>query len=180
MQFILAQILGLLALSITVITIQFRSKKKILLFMCLSNAIIIIQYALLDATTGAVIGVVNTMRCVVFFLCESKNKNPSFFLLLFFESLTITAGLLTWNNIWDLLPIISTLIFTYGLWQNNIRILKISSAIMCIGWITYEIIIKAYVSAIKSFCEFIASIIAIYKLKQTDKTPSSEINLKSD
>lgn len=162
MQFILAQILGLFALLTSVIAIQFKRKGKILFFTCLVNTLTVVQFILLDALTGAIIGALNTIRCIVFFIYEAKTKNQSIIVLLIFEIFTITAGILTFNNIWDLLPILSTLLYTYGLWQNNITFLKISSAIMCIGWIIYDIIILAYVEAFRSFCEFISSIIAVF------------------
>lgn len=160
MQFILAQIFGLFALLMSVVVIQFKSKGKILFGICLLNSLTVVQFILLDALTGAVIGSLNTIRCIVFYVYEAKKKNQSILVLMIFEILTITAGILTFNNIWGLLPMISTLIYTYGLWQNNITFLKISSAIMCIGWIIYDIIILAYVDAFRSFCEFMASIVA--------------------
>ena len=63
MSFIIAQIIGFIVLGITVISIQFKTKEKILMCQIIANILVAIQYFLLNALTGGVIAVINVIRC---------------------------------------------------------------------------------------------------------------------
>lgn len=52
MPFIIAQICGVITLLITVISVHFKTKDKILLSQIVANTIVAIQYFLLNAITG--------------------------------------------------------------------------------------------------------------------------------
>lgn len=52
----------------------------------------------------------------VFYFYKKHDKNPSLMLLLLFEIIAIVSGIISWQNMWSFIPIIVTVIFTYGLW----------------------------------------------------------------
>lgn len=165
MSFILAQICGVIILVLTVISVQFKTKEKILIFQIIANIIVAIQYFLLNAMTGGVIAIINTIRCIIFYYYKKKDKKPSITFLVIFIVVAITSGILTWQNAFSIIPIISGILFTYGLWQDNVKITKICTAIVAGNSILYNIVVKAYVGAAQSFAEFISAIIAIIRYK---------------
>ena len=164
--FILAQILGGIVLILTVISVQQKTKEKILIFQIIANIVISIQYFLLDAVTGGVVSIINIIRCCIFYIYKKKNMKPSVTFLAIFILVAIASGIWTWQNIFSVIPIIAAIVFTYGLWQDNVKITKICTAITSGNWGIYNLIVKAYVGALQSLAEFTSSIIAIVREKK--------------
>ena len=163
--FFLAQILGGIVLILTVISVQQKTKEKILIFQIIANIVISIQYFLLDAVTGGVVSIINIIRCWIFYIYKKKNMKPSVAFLVIFILVAIASGIWTWQNIFSVIPIIAAIVFTYGLWQDNVKITKICTAITSGNWGIYNLIVKAYVGALQSLAEFTSSIIAIVREK---------------
>ncbi len=166
MLFILAQICGIIVLILTVISVQFKTKEKIVMGMVFANIVVTIQYFLLNAVTGAVVSIINVIRCIVFYYYKKKDKKPSLMILLIFEIIAIISGIMSWQNIWSVIPIIVTVIYTYGLWQDDVKVIRITTAVVGLGWAIYNVIVMAYVGAIQSISQFVSAMIALVKNKQ--------------
>lgn len=163
--FIVAQIIGGIVLILTVISVQFKTKEKILMCQIIANILIAVQYFLLNALTGGVVSVINVIRCVIFYFYKKKNMKPSIVFLVIFVIVAIISGILTWQNVFSIIPIIAAIIFTYGLWQDNITVTRVCTAITAGNWTIYNIIVKAYAGMVQSISELISSIIAIIRKK---------------
>lgn len=143
-----------------------KTKEKILIFQIVANIVISIQYFLLDAITGGVVSIINIIRCCIFYIYKKKNMKPSIVFLMVFILVAIISGILTWQNTFSVIPIIAAIVFTYGLWQDNVKITKICTAITSGNWGVYNMIVQAYVGAVQSLAEFISSIIAVVREKK--------------
>lgn len=176
LEFILAQICGFFVLIFMVISVWFNENKKIIFFSIIANTFAAAQYFLLWALTGAVISIINTIRCIVFYYYKKKNLKPSLVILILFETVAIVSGAITWQNWWSLIPIIITVVYTYGIWQDKTFIIKLSTGIAGAGWLVYNTVVKAYVGALQGFLQFMSSIIAIIK----DKIKKSKLKLQSN
>ena len=169
MLFILAQICGFIILILTVISVQFKTKEKIVMCFVFANVVAAVQYFLLSAFTGAVISVINAIRCIVFYYYKKKEMKPSLIILVIFELIAIISGIFTWQNIWSLIPIIVTVVYTYGLWQDNVTVIRITTGIAGFGWAIYNIIVMAYVGAVQEISQLGSSVIAIVRNKEKIK-----------
>lgn len=165
MRFVIAQICGIVVLLSMLIGVHFKTKEKILLSNVLANTAAIFQYLLLSALTGALVSLLNTIRCVVFYLIKKKDLKPSLIVLLVFEVITIITGIITWDGLSSILPIIGTFVYTYGLWQDNITIIRITSALVCICWLMYDATVGAIVDIIQKASQTISSIVALMRNK---------------
>lgn len=166
MLFILAQICGVIALIFTVASVQFKTKEKIVMCFVFANIAVAIQFFLLNAITGAIISIINTIRCIIFYYYKKKDKKPSLMILLIFEMVAVISGIISWQNIWSIIPIIVTVIYTYGLWQDDVKVIRITTAIVGLGWAIYDVIVMAYVGAIQEFSQFVSAIIALVRNKE--------------
>ena len=166
MQFILAQIFGTIALILTVISVQFKTKDKIVMCITLANVAIAIQFFLLNAVTGAIISILDTIRCIVFYIYEKKNLKPSLPILLTFEAIVIISGIISWQNGWSIIPVITSVVFTYGLWQDNITILRITTGMLGVAWGVYDFIVKAFAGLVLDISQLISAIISLYREKK--------------
>lgn len=169
MKFIIAQTFGIIALILTVISIQFKTKEKIVMCSVLANIVVAIQFFLLDAITGGVISIINAIRCIVFYIYKKKDLKPSIITLIIFEIVAIISGCISWQNIWSLIPILVTVLYTYGLWQDNVKVIRITTGIVGGGWAIYDLIVKAYVGALQETSQLISAIIAIYRNKNKEE-----------
>ena len=170
MLFILAQICGVIALLLTVISVQFKTKEKIVMCSVWANVVVAIQYFLLGALTGAVISIINTIRCLVFYFFKKKDMKPSLVILIFFEIVAVISGSISWQNMWSLIPIVVTVIYTYGLWQDNIKVIRITTGIVGFGWAVYNVVVGAYVGALQESSQLVSAIIALYRNRDKEKT----------
>ena len=166
--FILAQILGILAVVFNIVVVHFNSKEKILIYMAISNLVVAIQFFLLNAITGGIVSLINVIRCIVFYIYKKENKKPSLFVLIIFELIVVISGIFSWQNIWSILPIIATATYTYGIWQDDVLKIKYISAITGGEWALYDIIVRAYVGVIQGIIQVISSIIAIVRYKKIE------------
>ena len=166
MAFIIAQMCGIINLVITATFVQCKTKEKMLIFQIISNSIDILQYLLLNAITGGIIAIINTVRCMIFFYYKKKNKKPSIVFLMVFVAIAIISGIMTWQNIFSIIPIVATIAFTYGIWQDNVQVTRMSTVLAAGIWIVYNIVVCAYAGALQSMAGFISAIIAIMRDKK--------------
>lgn len=163
MLFLLAQICGLIALILTVISVQFKTKEKIVMCFIFANIVVAIQFFLLNAITGGIISIINAIRCIIFYYYKKKDKKPSLAILILFEIIAIVSGMMSWQNIWSILPIMVTIIYTYGLWQDNVTIIRVTTGIAGLGWAIYDLIVMAYVGAIQEFSQLVSAIVSLVR-----------------
>lgn len=180
MRFCIAQICGIIVLLSMLIGVHFKTKEKILLSSVLANIAAIFQYFLLSAMIGVLTSILNTVRCLVFYQYKKKDLQPSLLVLLIFEIITIVMGVLTWQDVFSVLPIIGTVIYTYGLWQDNVTIIRITSAVVGVSWLAYDVMVGAIVDFVQKSSQTISSIIALIRNKKISKTRKSCRNWKKD
>ena len=159
--FILAQCAGAVALILTIIGIQFGKKDKIILFYFFADVFLVIEFFLLGSIAGALMNLVSTLRCFIYYTYDKHKLKTPFATMIMFEIATIATGVIFWQNIWSLIIIIANLTYNYGTWQENVLILKITAFIQSSCWIIYDLISKAYVSMLQECFLVIATLIAI-------------------
>lgn len=161
--FFIAQIFGVFALLFWLCSVLQTKRSKILTFQNLANIFYASQYTLLGAFPATCMNLVSTLRGLVFYSNDKKNKTMSIWVLLVFIILIAVIGLFTYQNIYSLIPLIITALYSYSVWQKKLIIFRIIFIIGAIGWIIYNSIVGAYVSLIGNFFELTFGIIAFVK-----------------
>lgn len=83
--------------------------------------------------------------------------------MILFILLSIISSIITSTSIFDYILTIGTIIFTYALWQDNMRIMRAGSIVSVITYIVYNLIFKAYTAMILDGIDFFNLSIAICK-----------------
>jgi len=169
MEFIIAQIIGAMILLTLITKFQQRTKGKLLLFAIISNILTITQYVLLNASTGATLELVNTVRNMIFYQYEKQKRKHSIVLLVLLSIVIIFAGIVSWHSIFSIIPIIITVIYTYGLWQGKLLVTKVLAVIYSVGMVIYNIAVSAYMGALASTIVGVSIIISIVRYKDDKK-----------
>lgn len=162
MSFIAGNLVGVVAVILSIIGLQQNTDKKFLFFQIVINLLYTLQYFLLNATAGLSICLINTIRCIVFYFYK-KNKKNSIFIFLLFIVIYLFLGIYTLNKPFDIILMFGTVIYTYSLWQTKMEITRIGSLFSIISYIIYNIAVKAYSALILDFIDLISISVAIIR-----------------
>lgn len=158
-----AQIIGGIALLLTVYTWNRKSRSEILITQCISSVAYIIHYVLLGAFTGAIMNALVIGRNLTFDLKHKKDwaKHPG--LLLGFIFILCLGGALSWQGPVSILGTLGTIVGTYGMWQNNPWKMRLYIFIACVIWVPYTIVVHSYSGLVSQLVAMIAILIAKYR-----------------
>lgn len=159
--FWIAQACGIIGLVLCVIGLQFKKKDKVVLFYLFANIFITAEYFLLEAWVGGAINAVCIVRNIVFYFYSKKDKRSPVWVLVLIEAALVACGIVGWANWWSLIPIVVGAVYTYGNWQENVLVLKITAAISASGWLVYSAVVRAYVSVAQEVIILVSAIVAI-------------------
>lgn len=167
---ILAQVFGLLgALSMLLSSWQ-KTRKKALSFLVLDCIFYCLQYILLGAFSGALANIVGLIRTLVFRRKNDHKILQTKSVLYIIIVIYILTGILTYDGINSIFPIVTSILYSITLWQDDIRKIRIGNAVMIFGWFIYNITVGAYLGAVIEGILLISSLMAIIKLDIV-KTP---------
>ena len=159
---IAAQIFRLISACFTLISDKSTSKKKILEYNSVSNFFCAIQYFCLNAITGGICSLIPILRNIM--MQKSKKKLPIYMIIIFLAG-SFLCNLGNLGDIISYIPFSLVVIYTLGLYSENMYILKISIILTCILEIIYDVIFKAYVGIGVCVMDIFLVIISIKKIK---------------
>ena len=150
-----------------------KNRKNIILLNATSRVLYILQYILLGAFEGAVLDIAGILSSVL-----AQKKNTPFIkkhLKLFFIGVNIIIvimGLLIYENIFSLLPIIGVLFHTGAFWIDDEKTIRRVSFLGSPFWLIYNFVSGAYGSCVGDILSMISIGISIVrydiKKKNTD------------
>ena len=159
-EFIIAQLFGLFALIVLIISFNTKNKKRLLKYQIFSCLLYGLQYLFLKAYTGFLMNIVCMIRNYLFY--KSKKKIPIYYLIIII-SLIIILGIISYKDIFSLLPISAVILYTIALFKGNTKIIRIFELICCLLYLLYNIKVQAYIGVISTIIEFIGCTILFIK-----------------
>lgn len=157
--FWLAQIFGIVALIILIISFQKNSKNTLLKYQIFSSLFFAIQYLCLNAITGCLMNLMTLIRNIIY---KKFEKVPVIYLLLIITAMTVLS-IFSYNGFISLLPALAVILYSIALWQKNLTITRITEVISCSLFIVYNIKVLAITGLISTIIEMTFAIIAIYR-----------------
>lgn len=158
---IISQVLGFIAFIISLLAFHKNKKEKILGNMILSNIFDLIHYLLLGAYSGCITKLLAMFRNIfVIFKDKNKSLSSNIFLYIFILAYTL-SGILTFENVWSILPIVSAIIYAVAIWKGNEITLKKAACFGYFLWLIYNILvlsISGILSNIVSICSLLIAI----------------------
>ena len=158
--YIISQILVVIYYLVYATTFNLKDKTKILEIGILATIINAISYLLLGAYTGIAMCIVSIIRNIWF----NKSKNNISLITIFV--IMILLSIVSYQNIFSLLSIIATVIYTYALWQTSTKRYKLCGIIVNLLMIGYNISIKSIMGVIFMVIALISSVIGYIKDKE--------------
>ena len=172
MGFILAQILGGIALVLVCIGYFVRTKSTFLILQSVANFFYASAFFVVGAYVGAGLVIISLFRCLYIYIAEKKDFKYILHFLSIFVVLYIVFTIVFWNNIFDLFPLIASLLFTLGYMVKNLQVMRYILLIPNTIYVLYNILTTTYTSALLDFVEVVVILIAILKFHLDEKYQS--------
>lgn len=166
---IVAQILGIIAITLMFLSYQKKTKKDFLFLQIFMNVFFGAQYTILKAFSAVASNIISILKSGIFYKYEKEDKQIPFLDLIIFEVIIIISGILTYDGIYSLIPTFIAFLYTYGTWQKKLSTTYKIGVIAAILWTCYNLIVGAYISIISSVIEFIGSVSGLIKLSSDKK-----------
>ena len=170
----LATALGLLAVALFVLSYQIKSRKRLIAVNAASRILYVAQYLLLGAVEGALLDVVAFFASL---LCHKRDhkwiKRYTVFVILVSNAVIVGVGMISYQNLFSLLPILGVIFETLALWFRRERHIRVFSLAGAPFWLAYNLYSAAYGSAIGNVITLVSITVAIlrYDILKRERTP---------
>ena len=173
---IVAQIFGLIGIAVFLLCFQFKEMKTARKIKMAVDVIWAVHYFLLGGYPAFAINVICFFREIVFINNDKKFFSGKIWLYIFI-AFNLTSAVITWNNIFSLLPAITACIATYSFWQKNIKKARVLALTNNALMFTYDITMEniSYMGLVSETLAFCSVLIAI--IRHIGKKPKSKNDL---
>jgi len=163
------QVIGFLALAVSLISFQFKKHGQIMLCRTTSELIFALQYILMGEWSGAAMDGISVIRNTLYTRLVKKNRSTTP-VIIGFCIFVVIIGIVTFKGIISLLPIISKLLTTISYGMKKERLLRLITLPSCIFWIIYNVYVGSAAGALADSMTLISLLIAMYKfdIRKTD------------
>lgn len=148
-QYIISQIFTIISYIFLATTYYVKSRRNVLILNCVVQCLFMVAYVLLGAWSGLAMSIVALIRNLFFIVDEKKNgqrdkiNKKDIIILVVIYIICIVSAIFTYEGVLSLLPVLSTIIYTFGVCQKNIKIYKLLGIPIEILWVVYNIYIKS-------------------------------------
>ncbi len=169
MIYIVAQIIGFIAFTVSLIAYHRKEKKNILSNMLLSNILNLIHYLLLGAFSGCITKLLAIVRDYFIIFKEKHSKFSNKVYLMLFILLYIIAAVFTYNGILSILPLVAAIIYIIFIWNGNEVIIKKTAFFCNFLWLIYNVFVLSIAGIISNIISLLSNLIAIINTKKVSQ-----------
>ena len=162
----IGQIIGLIAVTISVFSYQAKTKNKILFLQVVSNSLNIVHYLLIQGYSGFYIKIVAVIRDS-FLIEKEKHKklNSKLFLYLFIIAYLLIA-IFTYDRLTSIFVLFAVLVYTIIIWDGNEKSVRVAAVITCMLWLAYNVSVRSYPNMLSNAITLISAFIALIRRKE--------------
>lgn len=148
-QYIISQIFTIISYIFLGATYYAKNRKNVLILNCIEHCSYMMAYILLDAWSGLAMSMVALIRNILFIADEKKNgqgkktSKADINILIITYMICILLAIITYEEFLSLLPVISTMLYTFAVCQKDIKVYKLLGIPIEILWVAYNIYIKS-------------------------------------
>ena len=172
---IIPQMIDSAAVVLFLLSYQLKSRKNIIICNVSSRILYILQYLLLGAISGAALDVLGSVASVIAERKSSpfvKRHIRAVFFAVNFTIITVGIGIAVINkSLLDLFPVAGVLLHTGAFWLTDERAIRRISLIGSPFWLVYNLLSRAYGSALGDALTICSIIIAMIKYLKKSAAP---------
>lgn len=173
--YVVSQIFMLNNYLFAMLTYNVRKRKTILLFNLIASTSVLIAFLLLEAYSGVAMAIVNLIRTFLFLIDEkingrkTKMRTNDWIIFFVISGLAVACAIPTYENIWSMCSIFSTIVYSFSVCQKNMFAYRVLGIPASIGWIIYNIYVKAVVGVVLETALLIIEIIGVIRFGKETK-----------
>lgn len=169
---LVAQFFGIIGIAVFLLCFQFKEMKTARKIKMAVDVIWAVHYFLLGGYPAFAINVICFFREIVFINSDKKFFSGKKWLYIFI-AFNLASAILTWKNIFSLLPAITACVATYSFWQKNIRKARVLALTNNVFMFTYDLTMEnisymGLVSETLAFCSVVIAMIRHREKKQQE------------
>lgn len=165
---LLSQIINGIGSILNIIGINIKDKRKVLIFFTFGNACVATALGLLGAKVGMIVQIIFVVETIINYFWEKDHDKYPLWLMIVYVIAPCIALAITYQSLWDVLPIMGSILFPIALLSKNfvLRFLNFLSAIV---WIPYNIHFGQYVGTVSCALLAFMTLVAIVRLDIIEK-----------
>ena len=169
--FVMSQIMGFLATLILCSSYIVKNKEKFLFLGIVGDLVYGLSFIFVNSIGTGIITILSCIQFTSFYFCERKNIKLPKFIAGIFACLFVVIGLLNMDSLWDIIPIVIYVYYTFTLYVKDLEKIKILYVIPNAVLVAYDIVVTAYASAFEDGFEatFLAIILVTDYAKNRKK-----------
>lgn len=167
--YIVSQVVGFIAFVLSLVAYHQEKKKTIFQTMIISNLLEIIHYILLGAYSGCITKVIALIRNEIIIVKEKNKKIDNYIVLIGLFIIYLISGILTYENIYSILPILAATIYLFFVWNGDeLKVKKVAFYCYFI-WLIYNICVFSIAGITSNIVSIISTFIATYNQKRSNR-----------
>ena len=174
--YVISQVAGFIAFILSLIAYHRKKKNKIFQTMMVANVLDIIHYILLGAYSGCITKVIALVRNEIIIVKEKHKKFNNNITLIALFIIYLVSGILTYKNIYSILPILAAMIYLYFVWNGNELKVKKCAFYCYFLWLIYNICVFSIAGITSNIVSIISTFIAVYNEKRVNKSKEVKEN----
>lgn len=179
-EFIISQVMGGIALILVVISVFLKNKTHFFLFQTIANIFYALSFIFANALVAGINTFVSIIRVLVLFLYAKYEKTPPIYLIFVFSAIYIIIGVLFYQNAYDIITIITPILFTAAMWMKNMQLVRYCMLLPNILLVLYSIMHQVYTTAILDAFETCSIVVAIISFAITNKKQRSTVEISDN
>lgn len=167
--FVIAQIIGFCAMATAIISFQQKKRTHIMIFQLICTGLWSLHFFVLGNMPGCALNGIMTVRCVIYYFKETQKWAQHKIWLVLFLIAGITAGALTWDSLWSILPLIGTIISTVALWLSKPKHIRLLTIPVAVVWFVYNVHSLSYPGMCNEVFALVSILTAMWRLDRRKK-----------
>ena len=178
LMFVLGQAFGILALVCTVVSMQLKKKRPLMIFQTASEAFIVAQYLVKGAATGSLMAAISFVRNFVITKWYNRKRAPLWFLLILYAVMTVLT-IVSWAGPLSLLPYVGSLIYAWSLWYGKVKWIRLGNAVGNSPYLIYTILTGNYALFLMTLVEVVSATIGFIRFDVLGKKKKTRVSRRS-
>ena len=117
--FTVAQIFGVIGILFSVLSMQMKTKRNIMIMLLCLNLASALNFLFLNSISGSLVCFFAVIETFVNYLYDSKNKKVSLYIIVFYVIVNLILGISTYKYFLDIIPIACALLFCTTVCTKN-------------------------------------------------------------
>ncbi|MBP3708041.1 MAG: YgjV family protein [Clostridia bacterium] len=158
--FIISQMIRFIASVLGIAADADLNKKRMYILNGIGNALTAISYFMINAITGGIGSTISVLRNIYVYF---SNKRPSTIVAIIYSIIVIAISIPEINGIVSIIPIVIVLLYSWALFSDSMKLIKLSIIIVDILGILYDFYVGAPVGVVANALSLILTVISEIK-----------------